>query len=76
MKILDVVCAVLLVIGGLAWGVYGVFEFNFVEFLFKSGGEFQVHHHPSVMARIIYILVGAAAVYQIFQRKNIATRWK
>lgn len=75
MKILDVICAVLLVIGGLAWGVFGLFEFNFVEFVFKSSEDFQVHHHPSIMARIIYILVGASAVYQIFQRKAIASRW-
>ena len=75
MKILDVICAVLLVIGGLAWGIYGVFEFNFVEFVFKSSEEFHVHQHPSILARIIYILVGASAVYQIFQRKAIASRW-
>lgn len=76
MKILDIVAAVLLIIGGLAWGIFGLFEFNFVDFLFKSSEEFHVHHHPSVMARIIYILVGASAVYQIIQRKGIQHRWR
>lgn len=76
MKILDIVSAVLLIIGGLAWGIFGLFEFNFVEFFFKSSEEFHVHHHPSVIARIIYILVGASAVYQIIQRKGMIARWK
>ena len=47
MKIIDIVTAVLLIIGGLAWGLYGLFEFNFIEFFFKSSEEFHVHRHPS-----------------------------
>lgn len=74
MKALDIISAVLLIVGGLVWGLVGLFDFNLVEFFFKPAGEFR--HHPSVMGRIIYILVGASAVYQIVQRKAIIARLK
>ena len=65
MKILDIIAAILLVIGGLNWGIYGIFHFNVVDLIF--GGM--------VIDRIVYILVGAAAVYQIFSIKGIQQRW-
>ena len=74
MKILDIVSLVLLIIGGLAWGLFGLFEFNFIEFFFKSNEEFHVHHHSSIIARIIYILIGASAVYQIILRKGMISK--
>ena len=72
MRILDIISVVLLIIGGLAWGLFGLFEFNFVEVLFRSS-EFNIRQHPSLTARIIYILVGASAVYQIVQIKRISS---
>jgi uncharacterized membrane protein YuzA (DUF378 family) len=67
MKTLDVIAAVLLVIGGLNWGLVGLFDFNLVEFIF---GQLPV------IARAIYIIVGLAAIYQIFQWKAIQERWR
>lgn len=67
MKILDIIAAILLVIGGLNWGLVGLFGFNFVDFLF---GELPI------LARLIYILVGLSGLYQIFQWKTIQDRWK
>lgn len=67
MKNLDVIAAILLVIGGLVWGLIGLFNFNLVEFIF---GQIPV------LARIIYSLVGLAALYQIFQWKEIQNRWR
>ncbi len=66
MKTLDVIAAILLVIGGLNWGLVGLFNFNLVNFLFGSA---------PVIARIIYLIVGLAALYQIFQWKAIQRRW-
>ncbi len=66
MKVLDVIVAILLVIGGLNWGLVGLFNFNLVEFLF---GSFPI------IAKIIYVIVGLAALYQIFQWKAIQRRW-
>ena len=65
MRTLDVITAVLVVIGGLNWGLVGLFDFNLVHFIFGD----------HVLARIVYILVGLAAVYQIVSIKGIQSRW-
>ncbi len=66
MRTVDVVAAVLLVIGGLNWGLVGVFGFNLVAAIF---GEM------SFLSRLIYILVGLGALYQIAGVKSIQHRW-
>ena len=66
MKSFDVLAAVLLVVGGLNWGLYGLFNFDLVATLF---GDF------SLLSRIVYTLVGLAAVYQAAQWRAIQTRW-
>lgn len=65
MKIIDIIAAVLLVIGGLNWGLVGVLNFNLVDFLF--GGI--------IVDRVIYGLVGLSAIWQIFTFKGIQNRW-
>lgn len=54
MKILKNTALVFLIIGGLNWGLIGLFDFNLVAFLFDG---FSV-----VISRIIYSLVGIAAI--------------
>jgi uncharacterized membrane protein YuzA (DUF378 family) len=67
MKTIDVIAAILLVIGGLNWALVGLFDFDLVQFLFSA---------IPVVARVVYVVVGLAAVYQIFQWKAIQHRWK
>jgi uncharacterized membrane protein YuzA (DUF378 family) len=67
MKLLDVIAAVLLIIGGLNWGLVGLFEFDLVATIF--GGV------DSGLARIIFVLVGLSAAYQVVQFKGIQCRW-
>ena len=52
----DWVSMVLLVVGGLNWGLVGLFEFDLVAALF---GEM------SWFTRLVYVLVGVSAVYMI-----------
>jgi uncharacterized protein len=66
MKKLDVICAVLLVVGGLNWGLVGAARFDLVATLFGS---------ESAISRIVYFLVGLAAVYQALQWRGIQHRW-
>lgn len=66
MKTVDIVAAVLLVIGGLNWGLIGIFSFNLVAAIF---GEM------SFLSRLVYILVGVSALYQIASVKAIQHRW-
>jgi len=64
-KTLDIISLVLVLVGALNWGLVGIFGFNLVAFLFGT----------SVIATIIYILVGLAAIYEIAQLKGFQRRW-
>jgi uncharacterized protein len=67
MKSLDVIIAVLLVVGGLNWGLWGFFQFDLVAALF--GGN------TAALSRIVYSLVGIAAAYQALGWKSVQRRW-
>lgn len=60
MKILDLITAILVIIGGLNWGLVGLFNFNLVEFLF--GG--------TILTALIYVIVGLSAVNKIIEYKG------
>jgi uncharacterized membrane protein YuzA (DUF378 family) len=67
MKALDIIAAILLVVGGLNWGLWGAFEFDLVGALF--GGQ------TAILAKFVYCLVGLAALYQAASLKAIQKRW-
>ena len=58
MAVIDSVALILAIVGGLNWGSIGLFGFDFVSALF--GGS-----QGSLMARIIFSLVGIAALWCI-----------
>ncbi len=66
MKKFDVIAAVLLVVGGLNWGLVGTANFDLVAAIFGAG---------SILSKIVYSLVGVAAVYQAASVKAIQKRW-
>ena len=70
MKTLDVTAAVLLVIGGLNWGLVAVAHFDLVAAIF--GMRFG---ETSILSSVIYGLVGVAALYQAVSVKGIQHRW-
>ena len=53
----DKIALILLIIGGVNWGLVGIFEFDLVAWLF--GGA------DSVLSRTIYILVAISAVHEL-----------
>lgn len=53
----DWIALVLLVVGGLNWGLVGLFSFDLVEAILGS---------IPVLQRIVYVLVGLSAVYTIY----------
>jgi hypothetical protein len=57
MNALDWVTMVLMIIGGLNWGLVGLFNFDLVATLFGQ---------MSALSRIIYVLVGLSALYSIY----------
>lgn len=53
LKITLVIC----IIGGINWGLIGLFNFNLVETLFQEG---------SFLTNLVYILVGISALVDLY----------
>ena len=70
MKKLDLLTGVLLVIGGLNWGLVAIAEFDLVATI--VGLEFG---ETNALSRIVYGLVGLSAVYIATQARAIPRRW-
>ena len=56
MRAINLVTLLLVIVGGINWGLVGLFDFNLVAAIF---GEM------SAPSRIIYVLVGISALWQI-----------
>ena len=56
MKIIDKTALVLIIIGAINWGLIGFFKFNLVEMIFGD---------MTVLARIVYALVGISGLWGI-----------
>jgi uncharacterized membrane protein YuzA (DUF378 family) len=67
MKTLDVTTFILVIIGGLNWGLLGLASFDLVTFIFGA---------ISPVNRLVYILIGLSALYQAVAFKAIHQRWR
>ena len=69
MKKFAVLARVLLVVGGLNWGLVGIFHFDLVAAIVgRHFGE------TSPVSSVIYTLVGLAAIYEAVSWKAIQRR--
>ena len=66
MKFMNTLSTILLVVGGLNWGLWGAFEFDLVATLFGGNTAF--------LSKIVYSLVGIAAVYKACTLKGVQAR--
>jgi uncharacterized protein len=70
MRKLNAAAAILTIVGGLNWGLVGLFKFDLVAAVF-GGMQFG---EVNVASRIVYTLVGLSALYLASQlRKLIST---
>ncbi|HUX16162.1 MAG TPA: DUF378 domain-containing protein [Phycisphaerae bacterium] len=60
---IDFLAVVLVVVGGLNWGLVGLFNFDLVQAIL--GGV-------PILARLVYLLVGLAAVYVAIRSPHLA----
>jgi len=67
MKTIDVIAAVLVVVGALNWGLVGAARFDLVAALLGDG---------SILSSIVYTVVGLAGLYQAAQFRAIRHRWQ
>jgi len=71
MKQLDVLAAVLVIVGALNWGLVAIAQFDLVAALFgMSFGE------TSPLTSVVYGLVGLAGLYQAIAWKGLSRRWQ
>ena len=61
MKPINIITLILIIVGGLNWGLVGLFEFNLVAAIFGA---------DSWLSRLVYILVGAYALWQLVPLAN------
>ncbi|MBG84952.1 MAG: DUF378 domain-containing protein [Phycisphaerae bacterium] len=71
MKVIDVLAAVLLVIGGLNWGIWGIWSIFDADYVSTVLGGYD-----SAFAKVLFITVGVAAIYQALSVRAIQSRWK
>lgn len=56
LAVVSVIALILLIVGGLNWALVGLFSFDLVASLFGP---------MSTLSRVVYVLVGVAAVYAL-----------
>jgi uncharacterized membrane protein YuzA (DUF378 family) len=56
MKFMNLITQILVIVGGLNWGLVGFLDWNLVATLFGDG---------SALSRIVYVLVGLSAIWQL-----------
>ncbi|MGD0665661.1 MAG: DUF378 domain-containing protein [Rhabdochlamydiaceae bacterium] len=64
MKKIDFIVALILILGGLNWGLVGMFDINMTDYISIK----------SSIIRIIYSVVGFCAVYQLLRWKQVYKR--
>jgi len=62
---LDWIAFILMAIGGLNWGLVGLFKFDLVAAIFGAA---------SIVSAIVYILVGLSALYWLFMLGKLAKK--
>ncbi len=57
MRILNIICYILVIVGAVNWGLYGLFNFNLVSMVFDGA--------RAAGSIIVYSLIAAAALWLI-----------
>jgi uncharacterized membrane protein YuzA (DUF378 family) len=66
MKKLDILAAVLVVVGAVNWGLVGIVRINLVTAMFGT----------TILSSVTYGLIGLAGVYQALQWGDANRRWR
>lgn len=66
MKILDILTGIILIIGGLNWGLMAFIDFNLIAWIFRD---------MNILTRVIFLVIGLSALYQLVFWKQIRQRW-
>jgi uncharacterized membrane protein YuzA (DUF378 family) len=79
MRTINIISLLLIIVGGVNWGLVGLFDFDLVSAILGNGAAETAT--SSAASRIVYVLVGVSALWQLvpFSRSmstntNYATR--
>ena len=64
MKAINMLTWILLIVGGINWGLVGLFQFDLVAAIF--GGQ------EAPLSRVVYTLVGLSALWQLLPMSRAA----
>lgn len=64
MKAVNIIAWILVTIGAINWGLVALLEMNLVDTIFGAGTQ---------IAKIVYIVIGAAGVYQLIPLSQCLT---
>ena len=64
-NVIDWIAVVLVIIGGLNWGLVGIFKFDLVAAILGD---------MSAISRVVYTLVGIAALYMIYTSTKLGKK--
>lgn len=59
-KTIDMIAVILLLVGGICWGLLGAFNFEPISMILGSGDMM------SPLVRIVYVLIGLSGLYRIY----------
>jgi uncharacterized protein len=65
LKVLDIVSLVLVIVGGLNWGLVGILNFDLVATIFGD---------MSIVSRVVYVLVALSAIYLLTKIGKLARK--
>ena len=68
---LNIITLILLIIGGLNWGLVGLFDFDLVTAIFGNGAAEIAT--SSAIGSIVYVIVAISALYQLVMLARLAS---
>jgi uncharacterized protein len=71
MRVLNVITLLLVIVGGMNWGLVGLFDFDLVSAILGNGSAETAT--SSAAARVIYVLVALSALYQVSTLVRMST---
>jgi len=71
MRVLNILTLLLVIVGGLNWGLVGLFDFDLVSAIFGNGAAETAT--SSAASRVIYVVVALSAIWQIGMLARMAS---
>jgi len=75
LRIANLFTLLVVILGGINWGLIGAFQFNVISLLFGRGADRT--NNPTLTAQVFYVLIGICAAWQLvmlFRRMLVPDR--